>query len=48
MAENAEKKGCGYVGRVPNSGVAVIKAPNQVTEKKKPIVHKGDDLRSGK
>ena len=39
---------CGYVGRVPNSGVADIKAPNQVTHPNKGKVVKGKDLRSGK
>ena len=38
----------GYIGRVPNSGAAVVKAPNQKTEKKSPVVHRGTDLRTGK
>lgn len=40
----------GYIGRVPNAGAAVVKAPNQKTVQKSPTVHRGNDLRvkSGK
>ena len=41
-------KGKGYLGSVPNSGAAIVNAPNQKTEKKNITVHRGDDLRSGK
>lgn len=44
----ATKNGnCGYIGRVPNSGAAVVQAPNQKTVKKNPTVHRGSDLRVG-
>lgn len=43
-----QDKGKGYLGSVPNSGVAVVSAPNQKTEKKNGTVHRGDDLRAGK
>lgn len=36
----------GYIGGVPNSGAAVVKAPNQKTVKKSPVVHRGNDLRA--
>lgn len=39
--------GKGYTGAVPNSGAAVVEAPNQKTVKKSVTVHRGDDLRSG-
>ena len=38
----------GYLGRVPNSGTAMVQAPNQKAEKKNVTVHRGDDLRAGK
>lgn len=38
----------GYIGRVPNSGAAVVKAPNQRTVKKNVTAHRGSDLRTGK
>ena len=38
----------GYIGRVPNSGAAVVKAPNQKAVSKRMTVHRGDDLRAGK
>lgn len=45
----AEKKpACGYVGNIPNSGAAAVKAPHQVTVAKSVTVHRGTDLRSGK
>lgn len=45
----AEKNGgCGYIGSVPNAGAAAVKAPNQKTVSKKPTVHRGTDLRTGK
>ena len=40
--------GKGYTGAVPQSGAAVVKAPNQKTVKKSPTVHRGSDLRVGK
>lgn len=46
MADNG--KNCGYVGSVPNSGAAVVQAPNQVKVTKNVTVQKGKDLRSGK
>lgn len=38
----------GYVGQIKNSGTQVVKAPNQVTDRKTGTVKTGSDLRSGK
>lgn len=45
----AEKKPAfGYVGSVPSSGAAVVKAPHEVPVAKSVTVHRGEDLRAGK
>ena len=44
----AKNGNCGYIGSVPNAGVAQVKAPHQTTVKKSMTVHRGSDLRTGK
>lgn len=39
----------GYIGKISNSGAQVVKAPlAQGNGKGKSVVHKGNDLRTGK
>lgn len=38
----------GYAGRIKNTGAQVVKAPNQQTDAKNGVVHKGSDLRTGR
>lgn len=37
----------GYIGRIPNSGNAMVQAPNQTVPPKHTTVQKGKDLRTG-
>lgn len=43
-----KNEGCGYIGAIPNSGAAVVKAPAGKPVKKNVTVHRGRDLRTGK
>lgn len=38
----------GYVGRIRNSGSQVVQPVNQHVDRKKNVVKKGSDLRTGK
>lgn len=49
MANKNSPKGHGYIGAISNSGAQVVKAPlAQNGGKGKSVVHKGNDLRTGK
>lgn len=43
-----KKEGKGYAGRIKNSGAQFVEAPFKTEKKGKNIVHKGNDLRTGK
>ena len=38
----------GYTGRIKQSGSQVVKAPNQINDRKTGTVKTGSDLRTGK
>ena len=42
----SDKKG--YIGRIRNGGSQVVQPPHQHVDRKKNVVKKGNDLRTGK